>query len=100
LALGATGAVGGTYNFMAPLYQQLLAAFNQGDWITARLFQQRAIEIIAVMNGCGGLPAGKAMMKLLGIDCGPVRPPLRNPSPEDCQRLTRELKNVGFPPVK
>lgn len=97
LALGAPGAVGSTYNYMAPVYHRVIEAFNAGDFETARNFQTLAINIIAVMNRRGGLAAGKAMMKLIGYDCGPVRAPLQNPSPEALESLTRELKAVGFP---
>ena len=31
LVLGCGGAVGSTYNFAAPIYQRLLAAFQRGD---------------------------------------------------------------------
>ncbi len=97
LALGATGAVGSTYNFMAPLYHTIIGAFQSGDMETARRFQMTAIRIIAVMNRYGGLPAGKAMMKMIGIDCGPVRLPWRNLSPETFQQLRRDLERAGFP---
>jgi dihydrodipicolinate synthase/N-acetylneuraminate lyase len=49
------------------------------------------------MNRRGGLAAGKAMMKMIGCDCGPVRAPLQNPSSEAVESLTRELKAAGFP---
>lgn len=100
LALGATGAVGSTYNFLAPVYQQLIAAFKKGDLTSARRFQQSAVEIIAVMNGRGGLPAGKALMKLIGIDCGPCRLPLRNLSAQEWESFARELRGLGFPPTQ
>ncbi|MDB6124103.1 MAG: Dihydrodipicolinate synthetase [Pedosphaera sp.] len=96
LALGATGAVGSTYNYMAPIYQQLLAAFKRGDLESARRHQMSAIEIIAVMIRHGGLPAAKAMMKLIGIDCGPVRLPLQNLSVEQVANLSRDLERVNF----
>jgi N-acetylneuraminate lyase len=97
LALGATGAVGSTYNYMAPFYQQVIQAFKAGDWETARRAQSQAIEVIAIMSRRGGLSAAKAMMKLVGLDCGPVRTPLQNLSPEAFESLTRELERVGFP---
>ena len=99
LAMGATGAVGSTYNYMAPVYHRVIEAFNAGDIETARSLQFLAIQIIAVMNRRGGLAAGKAMMKMIGYDCGPVRAPLQNLSPEALESLTRELKAVGFPLV-
>src|ERR1700754_934773 len=60
LAMGATGAVGSTYNYMAPVYHRIIEAFNANDLVTARSFQSLAIQIITVMNRRGGLAAGKA----------------------------------------
>jgi N-acetylneuraminate lyase len=97
LAMGATGAVGSTYNYMPSIYQQMIESFNAGDIDNARRFQFMAIQIIAVMTRHGGLPAGKAMMKMIGIDCGPVRPPLQNLSPKALESLRRELDQLGFP---
>jgi N-acetylneuraminate lyase len=97
LALGATGAVGSTYNYMAPIYHKVIAAFAAGDMSEARRWQLLAIQIIAVMARHGGLPAGKAMMQLIGLDCGPVRPPLKNLLAEERDALQRDLERVGFP---
>ena len=97
LAMGAAGAVGSTYNYMPAIYQSVIQAFKAGELEAARRFQSQAIEIIAVMSRRGGLSAGKAMMKLIGLDCGPVRAPLQNLSAETLDSLTRELKAVGFP---
>jgi len=97
LALGATGAVGSTYNYMAPLYHQMWSAFECNDLAAARRLQSLAMQIVAVMSRHGGLPAGKAMMKLVGIDCGPVRPPLRNLSSEEWESLSQDLHHAGFP---
>ena len=97
LALGATGAVGSTYNYMAPIYNKVIEAFNAGDMAAARQWQMASIQIIAVMVRYGGLPAGKAMMKIQGLDCGPVRPPLRNLTAEQFAALQHDLAAVGFP---
>jgi N-acetylneuraminate lyase len=97
LALGATGAVGSTYNYMSPIYLKILEAFKNGDLELARRQQMKAIDIIAVMIRHGGLPAGKAMMKLAGVDCGPVRSPLRRLSAAEENELFKDLAAVGFP---
>lgn len=99
LAMGATGAVGSTYNYMAPIYQQVWSAFERGDLTAARLHQSTAIQIIAVMIKHGGLAAGKAMMKCVGIDCGPVRTPLKNLTAEETDVFFRELEHAGFPAI-
>lgn len=97
LALGGLGAIGSTYNFMAPVYHRVIEAFNAGSIEDARKYQTIAMNIIAVMNRHGGLSAGKAMMKMTGYDCGPVRTPLENLSAEALESLTSELKEIGFP---
>ena len=97
LALGAAGAVGSTYNYMAPIYHHVIEAFQSGDLETARRSQSQAIRIIAAMSQRGGLPAGKAMMTMIDLDCGPVRLPLTNLSAETLEVFTRELNGAGFP---
>jgi N-acetylneuraminate lyase len=97
LALGANGAVGSTYNYMAPIYQNVISAFRAGDLQSAQRWQMLSIQIIAVMARYGGLPAGKAMMKMVGLDCGPVRSPLRNLSPDEVDAFRKDLERVGFP---
>lgn len=97
LALGAKGAIGSTYNYMAQIYQTLIDAFDRGDLETAGAAQASAADIIAVMLRHGGLPAGKAIMSLVGIDCGPVRQPLDNLDAARLESLQRELVAAGFP---
>jgi N-acetylneuraminate lyase len=100
LVMGARGAVGSTYNYMAPIYLEVMKAFERGDLNQARRLQTQAIEIIGVLIRYGALTAGKAMLKMTGVDCGPVRSPLQNLSAQALESLTRELKAVGFPPRK
>jgi N-acetylneuraminate lyase len=96
LCLGATGAVGSTYNFAAPLYLRLMRAFAAGDLDTARREQARSRDFIAILHRHGGLAAGKMAMKFIGIDCGPVRLPLRPIGAATEQSLRQELEQVGF----
>lgn len=77
LAVGAPGAIGSTYNLAAPLFHKVIERFVQGDMPGALAAQTRANEFIAILAKFGGLPAGKATMRMLGIDCGPVRLPMR-----------------------
>lgn len=97
LTMGATGAVGSTYNYMAPIYLKIMEAFRAGDLAAARQWQMLSIEIIAIMVRHGGLPAGKAMMNLIGLDCGPVRAPLKTLTGQQQDSLRKELESVGFP---
>ena len=49
LSLGVRGAVGSTYNFMSPLYQRVIHAFDAGDMPTARREQMRAVELVRTL---------------------------------------------------
>lgn len=96
LALGASSAVGSTYNFAAPLYLRMAAAFAAGDLGAARKAQGIARAMIDVAGRYGGLSAMKAISDLLGVPCGPTRMPLSYPGPTDRQRLAEDLRQVGF----
>jgi N-acetylneuraminate lyase len=96
LRLGATGAVGSTYNYAAPLFNRLMQAFAAGDLVEAEHAQTQAVQFIDVLQKHGGLAAGKSIMKLIGVDCGPVRLPLRKLDSSDETSLRQDLDAVGF----
>ncbi|HEY3376825.1 MAG TPA: dihydrodipicolinate synthase family protein [Armatimonadota bacterium] len=98
LALGARGAVGSTYNFAAPLYTRLLTAFHAGDLAAARREQQRAVAMIRFLLACGMpfMPASKAIMGMLGVECGPTRLPLPAIIGAQREALYAGLQALGF----
>ncbi|MCO6454493.1 MAG: dihydrodipicolinate synthase family protein [Pirellulaceae bacterium] len=95
LSLGARGAVGSTYNFATPLYRRLIEAFEQGDLVEARRLQATSVRLVETLVRHGFMGAAKWTMSLLGVDCGPVRSPLRNLSPAQQQMLHRELSELN-----
>ncbi len=97
LSLGVRGAVGSTYNFAAPIYQEVLRAFEAGDLPAARRAQRRSVEMIRVLADFGTLRAGKAIMAMLGADCGPVRLPLPPMTSREIGELYERLRPIeGF----
>ena len=97
LALGVKGAVGSTYNFAAPLYQRMIAAFERDDWATARQAQLQSVRMIRILQDFGFARASKTMMSLIGVDCGPVRLPLEPMSAKDEKELCKRLQGMnGF----
>lgn len=95
-ALGAQGAVGSTYNFAAPLYHQLIAAWDTGDQEAARALQGQSIKLIRCCQKYGYMAAAKSVMSMLGIDCGPVRPPLRNLSPQQLSEFQQTIAAMNL----
>jgi N-acetylneuraminate lyase len=100
LSGGAHGAIGTSYNFAAPLYKRIIAAFDSGDVAEARMLQGLSIELIQTLNrygrGNSNLAPMKAVMKILGMDCGPMRLPMVGLGKEETLTLERELRDIGF----
>jgi N-acetylneuraminate lyase len=96
LALGATNAVGSTYNFAAPVYHRLWRAFDSGDLAAARDEQFRSVQLVAALAPRGFMGAAKAVMKMLGVNVGPARLPNGNLDTAQTAQLRAELEAVGF----
>lgn len=98
LAVGARGAVGSTYNFAAPIYRELIDVFDAGDQQTAERLQALAVEMIDTLIAAGPSPLAtfKWFMKRVGVDCGPARIPLQNPTAEQISVLESKLEAIGI----
>jgi len=96
LALGVPGAVGSTYNYCAPMYHKIIAAYEAGELEAARTLQMKSVKLVQVLLQYGVLAAGKAVMSLVGADCGPVRPPVRRLTDEQKSRLFRQVEALGI----
>ena len=96
LSIGAKGAVGSTYNYAAPLYHQLIRAFEQGESEKAAQLQEQSIDMIRLLGKYGGIATGKAYMKLIGLDCGKFRLPVKNMSGEDFVKFTKDTEAIHF----
>lgn len=96
LVFGAKGAVGSTYNFIAPLYHSVIENFKNGDLKAAREKQALTIKVVNALNKFGGpIAAGKALMKQVGVDCGPCRLPLKNLKEPNFKNFTLEIDSIG-----
>lgn len=96
LSVGAKGAVGSTFNYAAPLYHSLIEEFNKGNVSAAALCQFQSVEMIRLLGKYGGIATGKAYMKLMGIDCGEFRLPVKNMSPEMFTSFIKDTEQLNF----
>lgn len=98
LERGARGAVGSTYNFAMPLYLRIIAAFRAGDLETAEPMQQDSAAMVRLLQRTPGafLSSQKAALRMLGLDCGRVLPPLRSLTPQEEHSLRAELERIDF----
>ena len=100
LVLGAKGSVGSTFNYAAPLYYDLIAAFNANDLVKARELQQKSIDMIRLLGKYGGISVGKAYMKVTGIDLGEFRLPVKNMSAEQFESFKIDVESLNFDDFK
>lgn len=97
LVLGAKSAVGSTYNFAAPLYNEMIAEYNKGNIPKAQILQRKSMELVEILLMHNKFfAAAKACMKRLGIDCGPVRPPLPDLTITEIKALNQKLDEFNF----
>lgn len=96
MAMGARGGVGSTFNYAAPLYHRLIAAFEAGELDEARRLQEKSIDIVKLLGKYGGISVGKAFMKAIGLDCGAFRLPVLNMSGEQYKEFLEDLEAIDF----
>ncbi|MEQ9220368.1 MAG: dihydrodipicolinate synthase family protein [Cyclobacteriaceae bacterium] len=96
LSLGVKGVVGSTYNYVAPLYHQLIDAFNDNDLQEASRLQQVSIDLIGLLGKYGGMGTGKAYMKLIGLDCGEFRLPVSNMTNKQFEAFKADADQLNF----
>ena len=96
LAIGTQGFIGSTYNFAAPWYQEIWQAYEANNQATARRIQAQVGQLVRIIHRYGGLPPQKVMMKMMGLDCGPVRLPLVQLSHQEEQTMEEALRAIHF----
>ena len=96
LVLGTKGAVGSTFNYAAPLYYEMIAAFEAGDLKKAQMLQQQSIDMIRLLGKYGGIATGKAFLKIVDIDCGEFRLPVKNMDAAQFEQFKLDVDAVGF----
>ncbi|MEQ8919676.1 MAG: dihydrodipicolinate synthase family protein [Marinovum algicola] len=86
---GSTG-IGTTYNLFRKLYQALWQAVQAGDLARMQELQTISQEFVEILVQTGVLPCMKTALKMIGVDCGPVRAPLA-PRSDKAEALLRPL---------
>ena len=95
---GIVGAIGSTYNFSIPLYKSLLAAYEASDMQQARKLQALSASLVRLFHTYGGISTGKAIMRLLDVPCGSVRPPLPELSAKEINMIYDHIRYLDIFP--
>ncbi|XP_071343689.1 N-acetylneuraminate lyase [Trachinotus anak] len=98
LAMGASGAVGSTYNYMGRIMNNLLSEFGNGSLNKARETQFKMQEFLRYAKNFNfDLGVNKQLMIVLsGLQLGPPRLPVMPCSPSDAEKIAEEFRRI-FP---
>lgn len=96
LDLGATAAVGSTYNYMAGLYLEINHQRIAGHHEEARRLQALVLEALTVMTSFGVFGSTKSIMQWIGVDCGAPRLPLPGFDREKTAEFRAKLEAIGL----
>jgi N-acetylneuraminate lyase len=97
LALGVTAGVGSTYNYIPDIYLQIMKAMKDGAIEQARAYQTQSVETVKIIiKYGGGVRGGKAIMNLIGVDCGDCRPPFAPFGMEEDDSMRENRRRVGL----
>jgi len=96
LALGCEGAIGITFSLVGPHYTKIFETFQANDVAKARKLHQQGVQFYVVLSRYGLIRAHKALLKLKGLDVGPVRLPLVDLTETEVQALIKELEKTDL----
>ena len=80
--MGADGAIGSTFNFMADKFVKIRELFKANRIEEAMKLQERVDVIIAILCKYGVMQGEKAILCAQGLDFGTTRKPFKPLAPE------------------
>ena len=91
VSMGADGAIGSTYNFMADKFVAMQKLFAENNIHEAQKIQKEANRIIALLCKIGVIPAEKEVLNQLGFEFGECRHPFGSPTNEQKAMIAKEI---------
>ncbi len=77
---------------MNALYLKMIEAISRGDSETVLKLEEEADAIYKIILAYNNIISGKEIMRFIGVDCGPVRRPLKALTQADSETLYEKLK--------
>ena len=100
LALGNvfSGGIGTTYNIIPGHFAKICSYAEKGDFKKAAKYQDEANQVVDLMICSDNWSYRKAMMKYLGLDCGPYRKPFEPLTPAQEKAFFKRIDALGVLP--
>ena len=98
LALGNvfSGGIGTTYNIIPKHFAKICELAAKGDFRTAAKWQDEANRVVELMIESDNWSYRKAMMKFIGIDCGPYPAPFETLTPAQEKAYFKRFAALGI----
>lgn len=97
LTMGGKGGIGTSYNVSSLLFNKILSSFKAGNLSQATELQYEANQLVKLLLKYeNSVVSIKAMLNIVGIDCGPCRLPLRNLDLSEMKSLENKLKTFSW----
>ena len=98
MALGDVfcGAIGTSQNFIPRHFANIYDACMRNDFASAAKWQDEANRVVELMIESDNWSYRKAMMKFIGIDCGPYRPPFEPLTAKQYASYARRFEALGI----
>ncbi|MBQ8229434.1 MAG: N-acetylneuraminate lyase [Clostridia bacterium] len=91
LIMGADGAIGSTFNFMAEKFIKLQSLFSANKIAEAQALQTQINEIIAVLCEVGVMAGEKEVLNQLGFEFGDCRKPFKKLTDSEKLLITQKI---------
>lgn len=95
MKLGGVGVISTISNVAPARMKEIIDAFVAGDYERARDLNDRLRPLMKALFKTSNPILPKAALKLLGFDCGGVRLPLVDATPEQTDELAAVMREVG-----
>lgn len=90
------GGIGTTYNIIPGHFAEICRLAAANDFKAAAQVQDEANRVVRLMIESGNWSYRKAMMKYVGIDCGPYRAPFEKLSPAQEKAYLQRFAALGI----
>ena len=90
-----SGGIGTTYNIIPKHFAEICRLAANNDFKAAAKWQDEANQVVRLMIESDNWSYRKAMMKYIGIDCGPYRAPFEKLSPAKESAFLKRFAALG-----
>ena len=94
-----SGGIGTTYNIIPRHFAEICRMSFAGDAVGAAKMQDEANRVVELMIESENWSYRKAMMKYIGLDCGPFRYPFAPLTDEEYAAYARRIDALGILPT-